>query len=278
MIKKILVTLDGSDRSDVALEYALWLSNKFDSTVVGLHVVDIVSLEGPFLHDISGSMGFEPYLNFSAKMREILESKGRGILDRFEEAASGAGVEFESELSFGVVINEICERAKLADLVVMGRRGVNALFEHGFMGSATEGVIRKSPKPVLVTPAGFTEPTRPMLAFDGSQNSAKAMHSAAEWVAALGLPLKVVHASNDEEAEDPVLADAESYLKPYGIEAEYVRLGDDSPVAIETHYRDNGHDLLFMGTSHHSRIVEMVLGSTTEHVIRSIPGPFFIER
>ncbi|MFQ5465844.1 MAG: hypothetical protein ACE5EI_07950 [Thermodesulfobacteriota bacterium] len=33
-----------------------------------------------------------------------------------------------------------------------------------------------------------------------------------------------------------------------------------------------------MGTSHHSRFVEMVLGSTTEHVVRSVRGPFFLER
>ena len=46
-----------------------------------LHVIDIVSIEGSFFHDISGSLGFEPYLDFSSKMREVLEERGRAMLD-----------------------------------------------------------------------------------------------------------------------------------------------------------------------------------------------------
>jgi len=33
-----------------------------------------------------------------------------------------------------------------------------------------------------------------------------------------------------------------------------------------------------MGVTHHSRIAQMVLGSTTEHVMRRVGGPFFLER
>lgn len=277
MIKRVLVAIDGSENGSSAGEYALWLAEKFDASVTAVHVVDIVSLEGPFLHDISGSLGFEPYLNFSTKVRQVLEESGQSILDDFEETASGRNVKVDTELLFGVVSNEICEKANMADIVVVGRRGVNAKFEHGLLGSATEGVVRKSPKPVMVVPPGFSEPANPMLAFDGSANSSKAMHSAAEWAKALGVKLTVVHASKEAEP-DKVLEEARKYLESYEVEAEFVHVDDDPPVGIETRYNDGGHDLLFMGTSHHSRIVEMVLGSTTEYVLRSVEGPFFLER
>ena len=37
-------------------------------------------------------------------------------------------------------------------------------------------------------------------------------------------------------------------------------------------------DLLFIGAYGHSRIVEMVLGSTTEYVVRNAPCPVFMNR
>lgn len=277
MIKKILVPQDGSAFGRSALDWSLWLSKKLGADLIGLHVVDIVALEGPFLHDISGSLGFEPFLNFSTKMREVLEEKGEAILKTFEEACEGAGVRGEKLLSVGVVAGEICEKAKLADLVVMGRRGVNARFEYELQGSTTEAVLRKSPKPVLVVPDTFTEPKNPLLAYDGSPNASRAMHSAAEWSKTLGLPLTVVTVSVSE-GETSLLKDAEDYLKPYGIKTKFAGLAGDPPTSIERYYRENNHDLLFMGTSHHSRIFEMVLGSTTEFVMRSVTGPFFLER
>lgn len=278
MIKKILVTQDGSTYGSSALEYALWLAERFSSSLIGHYVVDVVALEGPFLHDLSASIGFEPFLNFSTKMREIMEAKGKDILASFDQACDSANVSSETVVSFGIVANEICEQAKLADLVVVGRRGLNEKFEHGMLGSVTEGVIRKSSKPVLIIPKDFKAPESPLLSYDGSQSASKAMHSAAEWAKALGLPLTVVTASLDESG-DTMLKDAEDYLKPYGLKTKFVKLpGEYPPDEIVKYYEENSHDLLFMGTTRHSRIVEMVLGSTTEHVMRSVRGPFFLER
>ncbi|MBI5587146.1 MAG: universal stress protein [Deltaproteobacteria bacterium] len=277
MIKKILVPQDGSVYGKSALDWSLWLAKKFGADLVGLHVVDLVALEGPFLHDISGSLGFEPFLNFSAKMREVLEDKGKSILRTFEEACEKAGVNKETQMSVGIVPGEICEKAKVADLVVMGRRGINARFEYELQGSTTEAVLRKSPKPVLVVPEGFSEPKSLLLAYDGSPNASRAMHSAAEWSKTLGLPLTVLTVSVSE-GDTTLLKDAEDYLKPYGIKAKFAALAGDPPTSIERYYRENKHDLMFMGTSHHSRIFEMVLGSTTEFVMRSVGGPFFLER
>lgn len=277
MIKNILVAQDGSVNGKAALDYSMWLSKKFGAGLIGLHVVDVVSLEGPFLHDLSGSLGFEPFLNFSTRMREALESRGKTILSAFEEACAENKAECESQIAFGIVANEICDKAKVADLVVVGRRGVNAQFEYGLLGSTTESVLRRSPKPVLVVPEKFTEPKKPLLAYDGSPNASKAMGSAAEWAKTLGLALTVLTASATGE-EEALLNEARQYLKPYGIETKFVSLKGDAPIVIESYYKDNGHDLLFMGTSHHSRLVEMVLGSTTEHVMRTVAGPFFLER
>src|SRR6185369_12756635 len=161
MIKTILVGLDGSEHARTAVEYALWLATRLRGLVVGLHVMDIVSIEGSFFHDISGSLGFEPYLDFSSKMREALQERGRGLLDAFSETASRASVQADAVMAIGIVANEVVERARVADLVVIGHRGLNERFSTGLLGGTAESVTRKSPKPVLITPVEFREITRP---------------------------------------------------------------------------------------------------------------------
>src|SRR5436190_2688916 len=106
MIKTILVGLDGSDHSRTATRYALWLAQKLGARVLGLHVIDIVSIEGSFFHDISGSLGFEPYLDFSTKMREVLQERGAALLQEFSALASAAGGVSEPVLGMGGVPNE----------------------------------------------------------------------------------------------------------------------------------------------------------------------------
>src|SRR5256885_6957784 len=69
MIKSRLVALDGSEHANAAVEDAVWLAERLRATVTGLHVLDIVSIEGSFFHDVSGSLGGEPYLFFSSRRR-----------------------------------------------------------------------------------------------------------------------------------------------------------------------------------------------------------------
>ncbi|MFZ3072730.1 MAG: universal stress protein [Thermodesulfobacteriota bacterium] len=276
MIKNILVALDGSGHSNAAIKYGVWLAKNFGAKLSGFHAVDIVLLEGPFLHDLSGSVGFEPFLNFSSKMRDALEASGKSILASFKDECESGGIKTETTMSFGIVSNEICEKARLADILVLGRRGVNAKFDYGLLGSVVESVIRKSPAPVFITPERFCAPSNPLLCYDGSPNAAKVIHSAAQFAKTLSMPLTVLHASKEPSGD--VLKGAEDYLKPYGIKANFVTVKDDPAAGIKRYYAENNHDIIFMGATHHSKVAEMVLGSTTEYVMRSIEGPFFLER
>lgn len=285
MIKEILLPHDGSEHSASALQYALFLAKGLTASLTGLHVVDIVALEGPFLHDMSGSLGFEPYLNLSDKMRSVLETRGALVLEGFASECEKAGVGFKTLSSSGVVANEICDAARLADLVVMGGRGVNAKFDYGLLGSVTEAVARKSPVPVCVVPGVFKPVKKPLLAYDGSHGASGAMHSAAEIVKRLSLPLTVLTVVASDAASDAVSGEGESllkeaadYLKPYDITARFVRVKGEAAETIADYYKEHCHDLIFMGASCRSRLVKMALGSVAEQVMRSVDGPFFLQR
>jgi nucleotide-binding universal stress UspA family protein len=278
MIKTILVGLDNSEHARTARQYALWLGERLGATVIGLHVVDIVSIEGSFFHDISGSLGFEPYLDFSSKMREVLHERGTGLLAEFGEQAAKAGVRADTIMGMGVVANEIAERARTADLVVIGHRGVNEKFSTGLLGGTAESVTRKCPKPVFVSTKDFRPITRPLLAYDGSQRAAAAMHAAAEFCVALSLPLTVLTVCKDSTEGEKVVAAARKYLQSYNLDSVCeVQLGQPTERIINA-MREGGFDLLFIGAYGHSRIIEMVLGSTTEYVLRNSPCPVFLNR
>jgi nucleotide-binding universal stress UspA family protein len=279
MIKTILVGLDGSEHARTAMRYSLWLGERLGATVVGLHVVDIVSIEGSFFHDISGSLGFEPYLDFSSKMREVLHERGKALLQEFSDHATSSGVRHDTILGMGVVANEIAEHARTADLVVMGHRGVNEKFSTGLLGSTAESVTRKCPKPVFVCTMNFRPCTNPLLAYDGSQRAGAAMQSAAEFCATLSLPLTALTVNKDEAAGRKVLDEAEAYLGPYQLRARFdLQQTGNAPERIANFLREHDHDLLFIGAYGHSRILEMVLGSTTEYVLRHSSCPVFLNR
>lgn len=278
MIKNILVPLDGSEHSKAALEYGLWLAQKFNGALFGQHVIDTVSVEGTYFHDISGSLGFEPYLDFATRMREVLEERGKVILEEFSRRCRERGLRHEEFLDMGIVPNEICERSKMADLVVLGHRGINEEFSSGLLGGTAESVTRSCPRPILVSTKRFKEIERPLLAYDGSQRASAAMESAAELCTQLKLPLTVLYVPREEKMGEKVLQEARSYLGPYGIEARYELARGYPEQKIIDYLVNLNYDLLFIGAYGHRRIIEMVLGSTTEYVLRKSPCPVFLNR
>ena len=278
-MKTILVGLDGSEHAATATLYALWMSARFGANVVGLHVVDIASIEGSFLHDISGSLGFEPYLDFSSKMRDALHERGKSLLAAFERQAAEHKVPSTTILTMGIVPNEISEQGEIADLLVIGHRGVSAKFSTGLLGGTAESVTRKCPTPVFVCTAEYRECKNPLLAYDGSQRAAAAMQSAAQFCSALKLPLTVLTVNRDESAGHRTLEEAERYLTPYKLPATFsLQQTGNAPERITNYLREQNHDLVFIGAYGHSRIIEMVLGSTTEYVMRNSPCAVFLNR
>ena len=278
MIKSIIVGVDGSDHSRSAVKYACWLARQFDATVTGLHVVDIVSIEGSFSHDISGSLGFEPYLDFTSKMREALQERGGRILEEFSQSCQAADVRSDTALQIGIVPSEICDRARESDLVVVGNRGVNHRFSTGLLGGVTESITRQCSKPVLVTPLEFREPSSPLLAYDGSERASAAMHVAAEVCSQLTLPLAVLTVSGDVDHGERTLDQARRYLASYSLPVATHRIDGHAYEAIPSEISTHGYDLVFMGSHGHGRVMEFVLGSTTEYVLRNVPCPVFLNR
>jgi nucleotide-binding universal stress UspA family protein len=125
----------------------------------------------------------------------------------------------------------------------------------------------------------FRPVTKPLLAYDGSPRASAAMHAAAELTSTLGLPLTVLHVAREGANQgEKVLEEARRYLQSYGIALTCELVTGHANERIVEAIAQRGHDLLFIGAYGHSRIIEMVLGSTTEYVLRNSPCPLFLAR
>ncbi len=278
MIKHILVSVDGSENSDTALTYATYLAGKLHAALHVQHVIDVVFLENPFLHDLSGAMGFEPFVDFSGKVSDVLRQRGKQILADAEAACAKAGVECKTYLDTGIVTKEICEREKLVDLVIIGQKGVNSQFDRKILGSTTEGLTRRLTKPLFISPAQFHAISHVLLAYDDSDGAKKAMEFAAGFCKDMAIPLTVVTVNKDEKVSLTILSGVTSYIEPYGIGVETRHATGNAEKVLKSMMDSESYDLMVMGAHGHSRIVELVLGSTAEYVIRNTNKPVIVTK
>jgi nucleotide-binding universal stress UspA family protein len=140
-LKKILVPTDFSEHSNNALKYGCALSEKFDSELHLLHVLqDLVAMVP------EPGLAFPPPGNY---MQE-LQASAEKALTQLPEESWVRGPSVVRTTRNGPPFVEIVRYAREheIDLIVIGTHGRGGL-AHMLLGSVAEKVVRKSPCPVL---------------------------------------------------------------------------------------------------------------------------------
>jgi nucleotide-binding universal stress UspA family protein len=274
MIKRILVPTDGSESAGLGVRYALALAKRWDAHLLGLYVVDVKLLEGPFLRDLSASLGTAPYVNYQGNMAMLLDERGQVVLEGFGKACTEAGVAFETSQVTGVVPREIIAVSEPTDMIVMGRGGEHNEWLEGLIGSTTESVIRGASQPVLVTGTDELGDTRFLVAYDGTQHSQHALKAAAMIAADWGMEFHVLTVGEDRKH----LEEAEHYLQAYDVDVEYITRDGEAGEEIVRYAEECGADFLVMGAYRHSKIHDLIVGSTTTYAINHSPCPVLLHR
>jgi len=154
LFEKILVPLDGSEHSLRALEIALRIAKEFNGKITLVHVYSVnvrpVFMSEPTTLAPSGVPVITP-AEFS-NVVEAARKAGASVLTDGEKRIKTEGVQVDTALREGHTVQEILKAARDGefDLIVMGARGVSKIREI-LLGSVSDGVIRNSPCPVLVT-------------------------------------------------------------------------------------------------------------------------------
>ncbi len=146
MYDHILVPTDGSSTSEVAVDNAVDIAEKYGATLHTLYVVDVDAT--------SYGLGTEQvdrirqgHLDEMPEVKEDAEEATGYVAD----AAERAGVAFEEHIRVGEparAIRKFVEDENI-DLVVMGSHGRSGL-SRVILGSVAEKVLRRTHLPVLV--------------------------------------------------------------------------------------------------------------------------------
>lgn len=279
MLKTILVPIDSSDTSLVAVDYAIELSKSFNSEITGVSIIDIKKLAGPFMRDLGTSIGgMVPYADFQQKVRKLMEDTARAALDELEGKCNTANVPCIREIREGVVSKEIVKSAERCDMISMGMAGEHALWRDALLGSNLESVARQTHKPIMVTPEKYKAIAKILIAYDGSPFSDKALNTGAEIAQQMRLPLTVITVSDDKDKGEKTLSKAIENLKDYSVTYDTIQKSDDPVNAILNVCKEGCFDLMVMGAYGHSKIRELILGSTTIRIMRKANCPVLLCR
>lgn len=297
-IHRVLCPIDFSDVSRRALDYALAIATRYESSVSLLHVAAIVPTA-----DSWPGHSFPPSMILTEGDREAVLTSMR----HFASIDSASIIPIQYEIAEGRAAAEILAKAEAmrADLLVLGTHGRSG-FERLVLGSVAEKVLRKAACPVLSVPphAAGTSGAGPLFkrilcAVDFSDCSLRALNYATSLAQEADARLTVVHVVElvpqlPADLHETTLAGPRS-LEEYIAAAEddaRERLKDAVPDAVRAYgtvdtavargkaYREilrvaaeQQSDLIVIGIHGRGALDLMFFGSTAQHVVRQASCP-----
>jgi nucleotide-binding universal stress UspA family protein len=285
-MSRIIAFIDASIYADSVCDHAAWLAKRMSVGIDLIHVMgrrDITNAQG----NLSGALDVDARDHLLAELSSIDEQnaklaqkKGRAILDHAKKRLVSEGVtDISAKLRIGDLVDTMHEFEGDSSLIVIGKRGEAADFAKMHLGSNVERVARASHKPVLVTSRAFQPIKRVLIAFDGGPSVTKAINyltQTHETYAGLSLHLlKVGECTADATNR---VDHAAGILKAAGYEVTSQIVSGEPEQVISKAVENDAFDLMLMGAYGHSRIRNLIIGSTTTEMIRSCKIPIVLFR
>jgi nucleotide-binding universal stress UspA family protein len=279
MIKSILLAVDGSAFTEPVLQYGIMLSQKFQALLRVLTVIDIRIFEWAVAIGVEGFAPIIPSSGYQEESQKLLDQKAEEVLKKIEGILKQKKVEYILEKESGNPVDMICDKARLADMVIMGARGEFAKWSDKMLGATLEALTRLCIKPIFISPKDYRDIQKIMVAYDGSENASKGLALAATFASRMSLPLLLLNVNDSAQAGKQILQEAKEYLAPYKITSleEQVVAGEPAEKIISVS-KEKKIDLIIMGSYGHSRIREAILGSTTVQAMRNATVPVLMAR
>lgn len=251
----ILVPLDGGSGDGVtrwpALEQALVIAQHEGARLCGLHVV-------------------------SSEARKD-NPAARALQTHFDELCQTAQVAGHLVMEVGEVVDKVCERALLTDLVVLNANHPPAAGLPS-LGSRLRAIVWKCARPLLAVPHNPTHLRQALLAYDGSPKAREALFVATYLAERWQIRLLVVAVRDGTRVSPTILDYPRRYLDWHEVPAEFIV----TTGSIETFLNliaERQIDLMLMGGYSVSPLTEVMGGgSAVNFMLREAPCPLFICR
>jgi len=290
-LSRIVVATDFSPTAGLALDRGLDIAKRHGSEIALLHVMqpELPTLAAPEM------------VVLPPDYEQVLRDACLEGLSEAAQQVKSAGVRVSEHLEIGRPAQAIADAADSlsADLILVGTRGHTG-FRHLLLGSVAEEVVRTARRPVLTVHPGDDQPIEPVKSIlfptDFSEASDQALSAALRLlVGSVDTKIFLLHSyhlsptivpmigfaggaapiyvDNARELAMRATTPSADRLRARGLDVEVlVERGDAAELVTEL-ARSKNVDLIAMGTRGHSKMRQLLLGSTAERVVEHAPCP-----
>ncbi|MCW5851352.1 MAG: universal stress protein [Anaerolineae bacterium] len=248
----ILVPINGEADGWDALSQAILVAQREGGRLNGLHIVQ------------------------TAEARE--SEAARAVRAEFDQRCQAAGVRGNLVIEVGGVTATICERARWNDMVVVTLAHPPSASPMARLRNGFRGLVQLCSRPILAVPHTVSPLSAALVSYDGSAKATEALYAAAYLGLHGGTRLVVLTVLGDGPATDETLARARQYLDAHEVQATYLTAPGPVAEAIPRVVAEQGCDLILMGGYGYTPLIEAVLGSAVDQVLRESQVPVLICR
>jgi len=277
MITCLRLGIDDSPSSRQAEAIAIDLARKTQANIDAVAVIDTPWIDRPQAVGIGGASyhaAAEEHILRAARKR------ANQLLGEFAAAASGAGVSHERRVVEGDPADVLAREATTADMIVIGREATFWGHAADEISPATEHVLRRGTRPILVAPSRPAGGDAILCAFDGSIAAERSLHMLALLGLGNGRKVGVISIADDRKIADQRAEAAAQLLRAHAasdVTARGIRSKADPAEVITQEAASIGAGIVAMGAFGHAGLREILFGSCTRSLLHhSSPFALFV--
>ena len=284
-MRHILTCTDGSPYARSVYELTAWAAQRLDAAVHVLHMLD-PHRERAESVDLSGNIGLDTgqallheLVDLEEKQNRLAREQGKLVLAEAERQLRAGGISrLTLEQRHGELVETVTRLEEKADLLILGKRGQDAGFASDHLGSNLERVIRASIRPVFVASRDFPQVKSFLLAYDGGQSMTKALDFLLARPLLRGLRCHLLRAGKIDDKAGWFAQEAAAKLQSAGYEVTVELTAGEPEKVIADSVARHRIGVVLMGAYGHSRIRQLVVGSTTTAILRTCHVPVLMFR
>lgn len=272
-MSKIVICVDKNPLNSAVIEYGLNIAKNLNKEVVFLRVIKTPLFTPNFMGLAAG--GLVVGSEMACDLEELKPTKeqideSEKILEEAMKASQNFGIKATTDLQNGDLI-EILINYENAYLIVSSLKDEGQEIENNIIA-----LVRESETPILFVKTNFTAPKSVMVAFDGSENSIKALKAIKEdKIFGDNLEYHVANVNDNEEKSSKILASAKEILQNEN--AKFITLnGTTAADEIIKYRRANNLDIYVLGSYTKGIFKTLLFGSTSKDIVQNSLVPVFV--
>lgn len=281
---KTIACIDGSIGTHSVCDYAAWFSQKLETPLELLHVIEKSNTQS--LPNLSGSLGLGGREVLLEEIVRLEEAKAKVELQHgeilLEEAKEYLKENYEIEPQVfqrhGSLLETVVALEEEFRVLIMGKYGQQTEQLSDKIGTQIENVVRAVHKPVLVTSSPFEAPKSFLIAFDGSPTAKVCVERISSSPLLKGLSAHLIYVGDPTQEVQAQITWAEDKLQQADFEPTTEILQGDVEKTIIEYADEKQISLLVVGAYGHSRIRQFFIGSSTTKLIARSTKPVLLLR